>query len=65
MAEPPQADALRIWRELLALRLPNPVCPMCTGSDWREVETQAEIGVQAVALVCASCGFIRLHARDL
>lgn len=64
MAEPPQVDALRLWRELLALRLPHPVCPMCSGSDWREPET-TEVGVDAVGFVCASCGFIRLHVRDL
>lgn len=64
MGEPPQVDPLGLWRELLALRLPNPACPMCAGSEWRELET-VSVGVDAVGFACVTCGYIRLHAREL
>ena len=65
MADPPPSDALGLWRELLALRLPNPLCPMCAGSDWRQIEKPEKGGIEAVGFACTTCGFIRLHARDL
>ncbi len=65
MEEPPQVDPLRLWRELLALRLPNPHCPMCGSGDWHELEPETAADVGAVGFACANCGFIRLHRRDL
>jgi hypothetical protein len=65
MPDPPPSDALGLWRELLALRLPNPLCPMCAGSEWRQIEETATVGIEAIGLACTTCGFIRLHARDL
>lgn len=62
---PPQVDPLRLWRELLALRLPTPACPMCAGSEWRELEGPIDVGVEAVGFACANCGYLRLHWRDL
>jgi hypothetical protein len=65
MAGSPQVDPLKLWRELLASRLPNPVCPLCAGSDWREIEPAPTNGTEAVGFACTTCGFIRLHSRDL
>ncbi len=64
--ESPPHDPLRLWRELLALRLPNPVCPMCGGSDWRELDETNLVGAAAIGFACHNCGrYLRLHAREL
>jgi hypothetical protein len=38
---------------------------MCSGTEWREIETAAQVGIEARGFICESCGFVRLHTRDL
>ena len=44
-------------------------CPMCTNSHWYLMDKDRAVtgvgAVDAFALSCTNCGFIRLHARGI
>jgi hypothetical protein len=73
----PSIDLTEFWGALWVSGA-NPGCPSCGASNWGDSfvtlvpnfdpetgEIDFEDGLPAVALVCADCRFVRIHAAPL